>query len=236
MAHAFKTGDKITITEAKQIMNRGGRPGFGDEPDEDRDEYISQVDDVITDHEVLAAVPIYHGRLLRLPEMSSYNCIFHTVRGMIHYFGRITSYVQQDNDFFMVIRLLSKGEPMQRREFFRFDCNLPLKFNVADRADDDEFDGQPLVMFDGVIRDISGGGLCFLTNENIRLNDKIRCMTELGADLLIIVGKVLKKDVLKGREYKFEYRVTYSGIRNTDKERIVRYIFNEQRRQLKAIR
>jgi c-di-GMP-binding flagellar brake protein YcgR len=232
MIYIVKTGDKISIRlarvgEDRKDLRASDEGGLSSE-------FISQVEEVRGDSEVIAHVPIVYGRLTRLPETSRYNMVFHTSKGMVHYLAKIETYFQEDNIYLMKIRLLTKGEPIQNRKFFRFECNLPFKYNMID---EDDAPGTEAEVHMGTIRDLSGGGLCFQTNESIKVNQKIRCMMELGQDLLIIIGTVLRKSTPKNNpDTKFEYNIIYTGITESDKERVVKFIFREQREHLKLIR
>ncbi|MDR1705612.1 MAG: flagellar brake protein [Clostridiales bacterium] len=199
--------------------------------------YVSQVEDILGKEDILAAVPISKGRLAKLPTGIRFQYVIHAKQGMILFAGKITDYFQENNNFFMQVHFLNNGEIMQRREFYRFACYLPFAFaSVSD--DDDDADQYMSIgsMSRGEIRDLSGGGMKFVSNEELSDNSKVRCALDLGTDLIITVGKVLGHSDAKDRNFKYEYRLIFVGILQTDQERIIKYIFNEQRRQLKIIR
>lgn len=228
MIDYIKTGNQLVISNIKRSLGRNTPAP----PEPDEISYISQVEEVLDKNEISAVVPIYQGKLIRLPEKTLYNMIFHTARGMVHFEGRIEGYYKEDETHLMKIRLLSNGEIVQRREFFRFPCRLPLKFAEVK-------EGETLFQDDmlfGIINDLSGGGMRFFSNDKVAEDAKISCILELGADSLLLIGKIVGRDDLKEGSYTFDYRVIFAGILESDQQRIVRYIFNEQRQQLKTIR
>lgn len=279
MSYNFRLGDKIVITMADANQGKSIRvtPAAGAQGS--KVEYISQVEFVESETEVVAHVPIYQGRLTRLSMMSRYSFVFHTRRGMVRYIGRVESYFKEDAEFMMRIKLLSTGEVIQRREFFRFSCVMPFEFNLidengqpalneitddgelvlvlaeideeigveaynadnadgadaADSADPDEVK-RPYYIRDGLIKDISGGGLCFLANQVLNAGQRVRCLMTVEDELLIAIGKIMRKKRVKYQKHDYEYQLSFTGIRAMDRERIVRYIFNAQRKQLKVIR
>ncbi|MCL2835735.1 MAG: PilZ domain-containing protein, partial [Defluviitaleaceae bacterium] len=169
------------------------------------------------------------GILTRLPESVPYIMAFYTLKGMVEHKCRIESYYKDKGSYLMKVRLLDKGKPIQHRQFFRFECMLPIKYNIireGNLSSDDE------KAFSGIIRDLSGGGLCFQANEDMKVGQKIRFSIELDTKLLIAIGTVLRKTEPKDGDYRNEYNVVYSGITGADQERIVRHIFAEQRHNL----
>jgi len=232
MVYTIKTGDKISITEAEhRRWRRGMAEGM-----EERIEYISQVEEVIGETTVIALVPIYHGRLTRLPESVKYNLVFYTKSGMVKFLGKVESYFKENNLFFMRVKLLNKGESIQQRQFFRFDCSLPIRYNIIDGNEDYENPDDTPAITSGLIRDISGGGIALMSNETMKVNQRLKCQIMLGHDYLIIIGKIVNIKQSNNSNFKYVYNVMYSGITGADQERIVKYIFNEQRAILRATR
>lgn len=84
-----------------------------------------------------------------------------------------------------------------KREFLRF---RSVVLNV-------EFMHSPDRYFSCVeIVDVSSGGLCFLTNTNLRINDKLTFQFSFGADKILMSGNVAR---INGREI---------GVRFTNNE------------------
>jgi len=252
MQHKMKTGDKILISDiSTQPKKRGLAEGVDND---EKVEYISQVDAISEDGVIHAFVPIHKGHLVRLPVNVRYRMVFYTQAGMMQYSAKITEYFKDLDVYFMKVVLIGKGESVQSRQFFRFECTLPILYTALDgKSEQDELGlGEELpegqmrsvtsALHNGLVRDISGGGMCFQSNDLIKVDQRIRCRMQLGRDTLHIVGTVLKsiererKNDKKKSEYTYEYYVRYSGITAGDQERIIRYIFAQQRELLKAIR
>ena len=133
----------------------------------------------------------------------------------------------------------------QRREFYRMECSIPVLFLSLD---DDE--GEVELMSEvkemikdssrpvavrglGTILDISGGGIRFISEKDLEdfnyifvhfeilLNDK---KTNLE-----IVANILSKDYNPDNK-KFIYRTKFLFKDTKMQERIIRYIFEEERR------
>ena len=86
-----------------------------------------------------------------------------------------------------------------------------------------------------VIADISGGGLRFISNYTYNAGDYIYCTYALnirGKDKMYsLAGKVLSVYELKDKPGTYEHRVQYVNMDVDEREEIIKYIFEEERRQ-----
>ena len=209
----IKIGDRIEITAKDRV-------------------YISQVENILDEAHLLIHVPISYGQLIKLPIDFTYKFLFFTDNGMIRFESNILEYTKQDGFYLMRVKLILPGEKMQRRNFFRFACLLPFKFSVIGHTGDAAPDN---AMFDGIIKDIGGGGIRFVCNDPIEENTKIKCLIMLNEDYFIIIGKVLHKQYFPKSVYKYQCRAIFTGILPSEQERIVQFIFAEQRKSLHLI-
>ena len=130
----------------------------------------------------------------------------------------------------MKIQTLSQINKIQRREFFRFEANLPIRYRIFESANSKS--NQEFI--EAVTRDISGGGLCIRLIEPVEMDKYIECELILSTKVKFI-GKVVRLteyDTLHG-QYKYEIGVSYKNIDEPMREKIISYIFQEQRRLLK---
>lgn len=228
----IKTGNRIEITLKKEPPS--GRV------------LISQVESVYDNDQMLVLMPISYGKLVTLPLDVIYSFIFFSDKGMYKYDGKIVKYIKEENYNFMVVKIVSEGEKIQRRSFFRFNCLLPIRFSKAlDNGKHEEAetasDMLPLTveninkdteLFKGVIKDIGGGGIRFISNDNVEVEDKIKSLILLKDDYIVVIGKVLHKQYFPKSNYRFQYRVEFMGIKEEEQAQIVKFIFDEQRRVL----
>ena len=88
-----------------------------------------------------------------------------------------------------------------------------------------------------VIVDISGGGLRFVANYAYEVQSMILCRYCLlinGENKVYnLVGKVLSSRELENRKGVFEHRVQYVNVDAAEREEIIKYIFDEERKTLK---
>jgi len=131
---------------------------------------------------------------------------------------------------FLKIAVLGDIHKIQRREYFRFECNVPVKYRIIKHTTNDGDDKEP--MKPCVTKDLSGGGLCLRIKEEVERNTFIEGEVDLGPERKIpFVGEVVRVDILDGeKKYKYEIGVLFKKIEKNDKENIIRFIYSEQRR------
>jgi len=190
--------------------------------------YVSQVEDIYTNNELLIHTPVSYGQLVKLSTTELYSMLFFTDRGMTDFKAEIIGHKKIKDFNYMIVRITSEGERVQRREFFRYTCLLPLKFAVVDEAEGAKQAGP---MLDGIIKDLGGGGVRFVTNESLDESNQIRCVIMLGDQCVVTAGKILHKQFFPKSNYQYQYRLEFSNTTAAEKEEIVQFIFREQRKE-----
>lgn len=208
------------------------------------DTYRSDVFDVVSDTEFEMQVPIMQGKVVMLPENIRYEVIFYTKGGLFRGIGRVTARYKKDKFPLYKIEILKDLEKFQRREFFRFACSIPVSFSVLEE-EDAELDTMEEILSQkedkavqnvrglGTILDISGGGIRF--SSTMDLSDyhflllRFSLESESSVDnfelIAMVVGTEYSEDADK---YINRVRILF---KNSDyQEKIVRYIFEEERR------
>lgn len=198
--------------------------------------YLSKVEAKLPDKQVVVYMPIQKGQIVKLPPTKTYILKFFSGDGtMICFKSSIIKYIRKDGFNFIIFQITSNGERVQRREFFRHSCLMPFKFLKTSEIFLDEDLGMNMVIrYDGIIKDIGGGGIRFVSNEDIE-DEVIRCEIMLDESKLVADGNVISKTPLDRRHaaYKYQYRVQFTSLPVMDQEKIVQFIFNEQRRMVR---
>lgn len=201
--------------------------------DEKSKSFISVVEDLFENNLVLMHMPISYGNIVKLPMQYDYKMMFYTEKGMFKYTARIIKYISQGNFNFMLVELSSDAEKFQRREFFRYECIIEFKF---DKLFEDEtsikFDADT-ILATGIIKDISAGGIRFLADETVGSGSIVKCNIPLKYDRLICAAKIIAVQNFPKSNYKYQYRAEFVDLKETDKDIIVKYIFEEQRKKMK---
>ena len=200
--------------------------------------FLSQVLEYENDT-VVVYTPISYGKLVVLAKSAPCSLLFFQEEGMLSFTATVVeSYVKDDLNLTKLV-LTSEPEKMQRREFFRFECALPIKFSIINSKQSEfaqqgskESGASTQPLYEGVIKDLGGGGLRFVTNAEVESGDNVKCLLLLEREYIVVIGKVLQKHSFPKSPFKFQYRIIFIGILPEEKDKIIQYVFSQQRKQL----
>ena len=208
-----------------------------------RKNYQSQVIDILSEDRVEVSMPMEKSKLILLPVDAEYDLYFYTEGGLYQCYARVVDRYKNNSLYVLVLDLISNLRKHQRREYYRFSCALEMnsrqlqeeELALADKGENVVVPHLPLKS--SVIVDISGGGLRFVANYAYDVQSLILCKYNLlihGANKEYnLVGKVLSVKELDNRKGVFEHRVQYVNVDATEREEIIKYIFDEERKTLK---
>lgn len=205
--------------------------------------YISSVYEVLSDEQLEVTMPMVQSKLVLLSVDEEYDAYFYTKKGLYQCACRISDRYKRDNVYILVLDLISNLRKYQRREFYRFSCALdmvsrPLEaFEIAhlkDAGAPPSYTDMEFPLKHSVIVDISGGGLRFIATQRYNADSLLYCKYSLRVQGELkeynMVGKVLSVTELENKKGVFEHRVRYENINETAREEIIRYIFEEERK------
>lgn len=219
-----------------------------DDKKEGRKTYQSQVIDVLSEDRVEISMPMEQSKLVLLPVDGEYDLYFYADSGLYQCYARVVDRYKNNSLYVLVLDLVSNLRKHQRREYYRFSCALEMNSRqlqeeeekaLEDKNDEGILTPQ-LPLKSSVIVDISGGGLRFVANYGYESQSKILCKI----NLLIhgemkeynLVGKVLGVRELENRKGVFEHRVQFVNVDAEEREEIIKYIFDEERKTLKKLK
>ena len=209
--------------------------------------YSSKINDIISEDCLEILMPMEKTKLVLLPVDAEYDMSIYSKNGLYQCFVRVVDRYKSDNMYLLVVELTSNLRRNQRREYYRFSCALEmcsrnLETEEVDAIEKDEMfnlvPGLPLKR--SVIVDISGGGLRFISEQKYEEGSLIYCSYHLLVNgtrkLYELVSKVLEVKPVENRKGVFEHRVQYINISEGVREQIIRYIFQEERKNMKKDR
>ncbi|GBU23069.1 hypothetical protein R80B4_02983 [Fibrobacteres bacterium R8-0-B4] len=121
----------------------------------------------------------------------------------------------------------------QHRQYMRLDVDLAVKFRLIERAGG--FDERPSEEFiTARTADISGGGVCFIAKEPLKVGDVISLSINIpGSVINNVRSKILKVIAVEGRmATTYRHLVQFISIEPQQREKIVKYIFDKHRASL----
>jgi c-di-GMP-binding flagellar brake protein YcgR len=163
-----------------------------------------------------------------LVERNVYGLCFISDGAQVNFDGRFMAHEKIDGFDILRFFLINDGEKVQRRTAFRFTCSIPVTFNVV--ADN----GEQSPRTEGIVRDLSSGGIKMNTTIPIASGSLLRVDLFLDDDYVMAFGLVLMvKHTPENKKLPYQYGIRFEVLPESDEERIVRYVYNEQRKLLK---
>lgn len=232
-------GNKIEMREILHTMN--------EEKQKSVPVYTSQILEFDEEYEGVLniAMPILEGKLIPLEVGRKFELFFYAKKGMYTCNGEIINRYKSSNVYVLVVSLLTDLKKYQRRQYFRLGTNIEIQYKLFTQEDEayfrrvgevpDEIIKRPCST--GVSVDISGGGVKFISRDNMPKETKLLLLINLPFDNEIkkceAISKVVFTGTVKGRRDSYENRVEFLQIKEEDRELLIKYIFKEERNQRK---
>lgn len=119
--------------------------------------------------------------------------------------------------------IISPIEKNQRRNNYRLSINENVSYAMLSNE---------LKLYNGTAKDISVGGMLIESTNYIHKNKKIKIFFELDKKRYNVIGMVINT-----RENNFEdmylHHIKFDGLSRKEKSEITRYVFNEQKKNIR---
>ena len=215
LINRIKTGDRVDIN----ISGIGG---------ETLKRVSSIVEAVLKNTEVLILTPMSGGAVLELPPGSKYEARFYTGSNVFLFDVSVSETLIIEGQYITILNLVSEGKRIQLRDFFRININLRFNFSrVEDHLNSDEY-----VLYEAITKDLSGGGISFLTDAELAEGTEIYANLVLDEEYIVGFGRVGGMQKAYSGKYKYLYRCQFLAMPDAQLEKIVRFV-NKQ--QLKSV-
>lgn len=229
-------GNKVEIQAVERVK-------LADENEKKR-VYLSQVRDIISDDQFELYMPIEKSKVILLPVNAEFDIFFYTSNGLYQCFANVADRYKDGNQYVLLMELTSNLRKFQRREYYRLSCALEMSARPLEKEEKEAMDkkadiflapGLPLKR--SVVVDISGGGIRFISSFSYEADSLIYCKYNLIIDGVskeyTLICKVLTSKELDNRPGVYEHRAQYVDIDTFDREEIIRFIFEEERKHRK---
>lgn len=192
--------------------------------------YSTKVETINGKDEILLHVPYSQGQLIKLPLSNKYTMLFITKNGMFRFDASISGYTTIDNFRYIICSLLSDGRKIQRRQYFRYnyDTDFKLYQYINNKLAREK-------LLEGRLINIGGGGIKFCSNTSLEINDTIQTVLVLNNEFIIVDTKILSiiPAANNTSSFAYQYRAEFVNMEDANREKIIQFIFNEQRKKLK---
>lgn len=228
-------GNKVEIQAVERVK-------YSDET-ESKKVYQTTVYDVISEDRFELYMPMEKTKLILLSVDAEYDLYFYTPSGLYQCFARVIDRYKSDNTYILLMELSSNLRKFQRREYYRLSCALEMNARSLEKEEVQSVEKKETYLVPGlplkrsIIVDISGGGIRFIGDYEYKTDSMICCRYHLvveGKDKEYnLVAKVISVRELEDRPGTFEHRAQYININTMEREEIIRFIFEEERKARK---
>jgi len=229
----IQVGNKLEIESVKKAVNEYGEVI--------RKTYKSELYDIVTEDQIKIAMPMEQMKVILLPVDGEYSLCFYTKNGLYQCLARVIERYKSNNLFVLVMELETDLQRYQRREYYRLNTILDMKCKKLDEGNSSsgdtervEFMDTDLTFDDGTMVDISGGGARFISKVQYQEGSLIRFVFSLFVNGNVteyrLIGRILKSTHIDNKEGSYENRIQFVNMVNEDRESIIRYIFEEERK------
>lgn len=226
-------GARIEMVPIERVIHDNGA---------ERKVYESKVVDVIGDDRLEIFMPIEQTKLVLLPVNGEYNIRFFTARGLFQCDAKVANRYKNGSLYLLEMKITSSLQKYQRREFYRFPCMLDMEVRELTADEKRDIDRESVFNAEddlpgdkAVILDLSGGGLRFTSATPFEPRSIVVCnytlRRESGNRRMCIAGELLSCKRLEKNPGQYEQRVRFIYITPREREDIIRYIFEEERKK-----
>ena len=230
------------ISEGMKLTLQAADSG-GAKENEETKTYSTIVYEIVSEDCLEIQMPMEKTKLILLPVGKEYEVCFYAGAVLYKCFARVEDRYKRGTIYLLLLELTSNLRKYQRREYYRFSCILEMlsrnleeqEIEVTADKNKDTINLQPgLPLKRSVIVDISGGGLRFISTERYEAGSLILCTYNLyisgQRQHYEVVGKVLAVKEMENKRGSYEHRVEYYNMDVKSREAIIKYIFEEERK------
>lgn len=217
--------------------------------------YVSQLVDFIDENRISIATPIKNGMIILLEKGTNYRLYFHSFKGLYQCNCTMLQTYREGKSILALVKVSSKVEKIQRRQYYRLECVHEIEYRLIT---DEEVKleeklligkfSQPdekatirkrlaelyRVWIQAAITDLSGGGCRFNSEEKLESGDRVRIRLDFiiknELKKLDLVANIISSYKMIDRAGKYEHRAEFNNISKNDREDLIKYIFEQERR------
>lgn len=206
--------------------------------------FLSVIYDVNQDDTVDINMPTEGGKIQILPKKIRYEFEFTMPQGIYKAEGTVVDHFKKGNIYLSKIQLNTALKKLQRREYFRMECLIPIMFvgldelaasyqTVDEIKDYIEYSNELKVRGIGTMLDISGGGARFVSSNSLEGIEFILIQFTIEKERhekqMETVARMVHSEKMPD-DNKYIHRVQFEYKDRRTKEDIISYIFEEERR------
>lgn len=179
---------------------------------------------------MLIHAPFFEGKIYPVHPMTIMDIIFSKEGDTYVFRAEAAERVDEAGILMLKVRPVSPIQKIERRSFFRMECELGIRYRVVQPTLPDE---ERESYINSRTRDISGGGVCMKTGEQLEAGSIVEAFLTLDRTIRFIGMVVRCIAVRDAGRISYETGIEFKTIENKDREKIISYVFETQRDRLK---
>lgn len=241
----IQIGDKL---EVKQVDEKGN-------PIESAKIYVSQVLDFFEDNMISIAAPMKKGMIVILDKGSNYKLYFYTMKGLYQCNCTMLQTYRENNMVIALVKIISILEKIQRRQYYRLECVHEITYRVITEEESKLQDKRAMGLFANPsekseirkklaklnhswirasIIDLSGGGCRFTSEQELKQGDRVVIRFDFfkknQLKKLNLYSDIIISRKIVDRVGFYEHRAEFSLISENDRDDLIKYIFEQERK------
>ncbi len=246
MEKVFDIGNKIEITPVRSAFSS----------DKNTKKYSSQILDYDEVRTAKISAPLHDGRIVPMREGEDIDLCFFTKAGLYQCRGRVKKRYNDGKVAVLDVLFVSDPQKFQRRKFYRLECTFEINYRRFSKEEiklreeiesakrlgnnslleecKKKLDEIPELWSSATITNLSGGGVKFHLKEVLDRGEPIELAIPLSLQKGVLPMKVMAHviDCERSLDSKCDARCEFDGVTNNEREVIVKYVFEEQRRRM----
>jgi len=188
--------------------------------------YPSQILDIISDDIYIISGPIYKNVIVPLHIGDTVKIVYiRENKGRYIFEAEV---LDREDKIVYKLKIMKTSEVyrLQQREYYRFNINMPvIKYHTLKVGSETKVIEEKCIS-----KDLSGNGIKIMCNFNHSIGDKIRCSFKINDINISALGEIVRVKSIENLDYMYEVGINFIGIKNEDREDIVKFIFGEERK------
>ena len=127
------------------------------------------------------------------------------------------------------LKIISEVNKIQRRDSYRLKMMKDVEVRALESPEIKPIGGKTKCN----LLDISAGGLQFNTNKEFSEGEMIELTLDLNEMHLVVYGIIVRRTLTVSHKAPYSYGVRFDRISELDRNKITKYIFEEQRKLIK---
>lgn len=234
MDSRIEIGDKLDLEKIETRLSVN--------PDKGPEVYTSQVMDEAESGNILAAMPLREGAVIPLGVGQEFFATFYTKNGLLRCRVSVAGRYKKNALFLAELEQKTSLQKMQRREYFRHACRVQIEYRLLGEEEQQMIESGKAYVGDEELQawksatmlDLSGGGIHFVTSVHEDKANLIEVRFPViykgKSEVIYAYARLLRSQRNENNSTIYDHHVKFWLMDSGQREKIIRYIFDEQRK------